>query len=239
MEYITHMPRIARIVIPGVPHHVTQRGNNGQDVFFVEDDRLVYLELLRLQSSRYGFRIEGYCLMTNHVHLIGVPSSESSLALAVGRTNFVYSQYVNKLHGRTGHVWQNRFYSCAMDDAHAMNALCYIELNPVRAGMVKKAWDFQWSSAATHCSIAPHNPLLHSAEPSPSVSPKHWQETLKIIAKDKASMDTIRRNTHTGRPLGSDRFISKIEHVLGRRVTPLPVGRPKGWRKESPNGAGK
>ena len=96
-------------MIPGMAHHVTQRGNNQLDVFFVPDDRRVYLEYLREQAARFGFRLTGYCLMTNHVHLIGVPAREDSLAKAVGRTHFLYTQYVNRMHGRSGHLWQNRF----------------------------------------------------------------------------------------------------------------------------------
>src|SRR5580658_9625112 len=109
------MPRTARIVLPAVPHHTTQRGNNRQDVFFVDDDRLAYLKVLQRQSARYGLKIVGYCLMTNHVHLIVVPEHADSLAKAIGRTHWLYAQYVNKLHGRSGHLWQNRFYSNGMD----------------------------------------------------------------------------------------------------------------------------
>ena len=131
------MPRVARIVLEGQPHHITQRGNNRQDVFFLADDRLAYLELLRIHGERFGFRVLGYCLMTNHVHLIGVPARQESLAKAVGRTNFRYTQYINRMHGRSGHLWQNRFYSCALDDVHLCRAMCYVEQNPVRAKMVR------------------------------------------------------------------------------------------------------
>jgi len=95
------MPRVSRIVLPGRPHHVTQRGNNRQDVFFVDDDRRVYLGLLKEQAERFGLEILGYCLMSNHVHLVAVPAGEDSLAKAVGRTHFLYTQYVNRLHGRS------------------------------------------------------------------------------------------------------------------------------------------
>ena len=103
------MARIARIVIPEVPHHVTHRGNNGQDVFFVNDGRAMYLDLLRRYCEASGLEMVGYCLMTNHVHLIARPSSEQSLARAIGRTHFLYTQCINRLHGRSGHLWQNRF----------------------------------------------------------------------------------------------------------------------------------
>ncbi|MFP4500724.1 MAG: transposase, partial [Candidatus Hydrogenedentota bacterium] len=226
------MPRIARIVVPGAAHHVVQGGNNKQDVFFVDDDRRVYLALLREQGRRFGLRVDGYCLMTNHVHVVGVPEHEESLAKAVGRTHSLYCQYVNRMHGRSGHLWQNRFFSCAMDDAYAHNALCYAELNPVRAGMVKKAWDYPWSSAPAHCGVEADSPLLDLAAWFKETSAKDWKATLKKALRDKATLESIRRSTHTGRPLGSDRFLSKIEHALGRRVRALPVGRQKGWRKQ-------
>ena len=120
------MPRAARIVLPGVSHHVTQRGNNRGDVFFVDDDRRVYLGLLRSGAERYGLRVEGYCLMTNHVHLVCVPTSEHSLARALALANLLYTQYVNRMHGRSGRLWQNRFFSCPLDDAHRVAALCYV-----------------------------------------------------------------------------------------------------------------
>mgnify|MGYP000293221554 CR=1 FL=1 len=225
------MPRVGRIVVPGARHHITQRGNNREDVFFVEDDRQVYLELLRAQGERFGFRLEAYCLMTNHVHLVGVPAAEDALAKAIGRCHFLYTQYINRTHGRSGHLWQNRFYSCALDEGHAVNAVAYVELNPVRARMVKDAWDYPWSSAAVHCGKAAHSPYLDLTVWRQAFSAKDWRMTLSNILQDAPICDALRRSTHTGRPLGSDAFISKVEHALGRRIRALPIGRPKGWRK--------
>ncbi|HSW45266.1 MAG TPA: transposase [Phycisphaerae bacterium] len=144
------MPRVARIVVPGMPHHITQRGNNRQDVFFVDDDRRMYLQLLKAQAEIHGLAVLGYCLMTNHVHLIGVPRYEQSLAKAVGRTHFLYSQYINRFHKRSGHLWQNRFFSCALDEVHLLRGLAYVERNPVRAKRVRVAWQYEWSSASAH-----------------------------------------------------------------------------------------
>jgi len=145
------MPRVARTVIPEVAHHVTQRGNNRQDVFFVDDDYRAYLRTLKAQSERYGLVVHGYCLMSNHVHLVATPLAGDSLAKAVGRAHWLYAQYVNGLHGRSGHLWQGRFYSCALDERHLWTALAYVELNPVRARVVRRAWRYEWSSAAAHC----------------------------------------------------------------------------------------
>ncbi len=228
------MARIARIVVPGAAHHVTQRGNNKQDVFFVVDDKRAYLRLLREQCHRFGLRIEGYCLMTNHIHLVAIPENEDALTLAIGRTHFLYTQYINRLHGRSGHLWQNRFYSCPMDEEHAFNALCYVELNPVRAGMVRIPWRYPWSSAAAHCGKTAADAVLDLTEWQAKTTDTAWFETLSAFLSDDTVRHTIRHATHTGRPLGSDAFLSKLETLLGRRVRPLSVGRQQGWRKAKP-----
>ena len=116
------MPRSARIVIPDCPHHVTQRGNNRSDVFFVDEDRQIYLDYLLDASKRFDLRIEGYCLMTNHVHLVVTPECDTSLADTMKRTNQLYAQYVNRMHRRSGHLWQDRFFSCTLDEDHFQRA---------------------------------------------------------------------------------------------------------------------
>ena len=226
------MPRIARIVVPGAMHHVTQRGNNRQDVFFVDDDRLVYLALLREQSLCYGFEVGGYCLMPNHVHILGVPAEEDSLAKAIGRTHLLYTQYVNRLHTRSGHLWQNRFFSTAMDEGYAWNALAYVELNPVRAGVVRRAWRYPWSSAAAHCGMRDDEPTLDRRLWHNHAKPEDWKRVLIDTAGDRKIQAVIRKSTGSGMPLGSDGFLSKLETKLGRRVRASPVGRRKGWRKK-------
>jgi len=229
------MPRVARIVIQGLPHHVTQRGNNRQDVFFVDDDRRVYLDLLQRHSRQHGLRVLGYCLMTNHVHLVAVPEAEDSLAKAIGRTDFVYTQYVNRLHGRSGHLWQNRFHSCALDEAHLSAAMRYLERNPVRAGLVRVPWRHRWSSAAAHVGEGRDaGGLLDLPAWRELWSPEEWKELLR---QDPSADDlgALRRSTSRGRPLGSDSFLSKLEAKLGRRLRPLPIGRP---RRKTEAGAG-
>ena len=145
------MARTARVVIPRVAHHVTQRGNNRQDVFFVDADREVFLRYLREAATRFALQVEAYCLMTNHVHLVVTPEHEDSLAGALKRVDQLYAQYVNRLHGRSGHMWGNRFFSCPLDTNHSGRALVYVERNPVRAGLCRQAWQWRWSSAAAHC----------------------------------------------------------------------------------------
>jgi putative transposase len=220
------MPRLGRIVIPGQPHHITQRGNNRQDVFFEEDDREVYLHLLSQQALRYGLDIVGYCLMANHVHLIAIPAREESLAKAVGRTHFLYTQYLHRLHDRTGHLWQNRFFSCALDEEHCWEALRYVERNPVRAGLVRAPWRYRWSSAAAHCGLGRGSELSHSPFWRAAWEAETWKARLPG-PDDETALTALRLSTHTGRPLGADSFLSKIERAVGRRLRPLPVGRPK------------
>ena len=240
-------------MLPGVAHHVTQWGNNRQDVFFVDDDRCVYLSYLQESAERHGLAVSAYCLMTNHIHLVATPEREESLSRALGRTHLMYAQYVHRLHGRSGHFWQNRFYSCPLDESHARNAAAYVELNPVRAGMAARPWDYPWSSAAAHCA-----PLVtvgksltgiktkassqgKGGDPSgllalsawfEGMPVKEWKATLKAIAQSDSTIEVLRIHTRTGRPLGSDVFLSKVEALVGRRVRPLPVGRQKGWRKK-------
>jgi putative transposase len=224
------MPRIARIVVPGASHHIVQRGNNRQEVFFGDDDRQRYLELLHAQGTEFGFRLQGYCLMTNHVHLIGVPEHEESLAKAVGLCHYHYTKHVNRVHRRSGHLWHNRFYSCPMDEAHTHNALAYVELNPLRAGMVQKPWDYPWSSAAAHCGKSNPPPWLDTSVWQCEMTSETWIATLRAFYRDDGAADAIRINTYNGRPLGSERFVKEIELRLGRKLGPLPMGRPLKWK---------
>jgi len=220
------MPRKARIVIPDIAHHITQRGNNRQDVFFVDDDRKKFLYLLKEQSKRFGMIIEGFCLMTNHIHIIATPRNEDSLAKTMGRVNLLYSQYLNYMHGRTGHLWQNRFFSCPLDTNHYFTALSYIEQNPVRAKMARYPWTYRWSSAGFHIGREDEFYLMDKKRWQLQSSRLNWQNILRRKL-GKFDIDKLRIHCRTGRPLGTDKFISKLETVIGRRLRALPVGRPK------------
>jgi len=142
------MPRRPRAVFPGVAHHITQRGNNRQPVFFSDDDRRFYLDLLSHHSTRSGVRVIGYCLMTNHVHLVAVPEREDSFARALRHAHSEYALARNRADGRSGHLWQNRFFSCPLDSSHLMAALRYTDLNPVRAALCLQAWDWRGRALA-------------------------------------------------------------------------------------------
>ena len=144
------MPRIARVVAVGVPHHVTQRGNNRQQVFFSSSQRRNYLALLSEHADRHQLRVLGYCLMPNHVHVVAVPERFDSLAKALGHAHNAYSRYLNAVGRRSGHLWQNRIYSAPLGRDHLLRALRYVDLNPVRARLAERAVEFEWSSAQAH-----------------------------------------------------------------------------------------
>ena len=221
------MPRAARVVIPECPHHVVQRGNNRQDVFFTDDDREDYLVLLRDQSAKFGLAVDGYCLMTNHVHLMVTPRDEDSLAKAIGRTNLYYTRRINRLHGRSGHLWQDRFFSSPVDDEYFWNALIYVERNPVRAGLVRAPWRWRWSSAAAHVEGVDPAGLLAMDIWRKRLPPgSDWRDAISR-PQDDAVTERLRTWSHRGCPLGSDTFISKLETALDRRLRPQPRGRPK------------
>jgi putative transposase len=220
------MPRTARIVAVGYPHHVTQRGNNRQDVFFVDEDRYAYIEFLKQESKKHKLLILGYCLMTNHIHLIAKPLSAETLAAAVGRTHFRYAQHINRFHARSGHLWQNRFYSCALDEQHYFQAMKYIERNPVRAKLATRAWNYAWSSAAAHVGENDPSGLLDIELWKKETSAESWKRNL-IRKDDLETVLMIKTVTSSGRLLGSDAFISKLETKIGRRLRPMPIGRPR------------
>ena len=220
------MPRIARVVLPGVPVHVTQRGNRRQDVFFCDDDRRLYLHKLRQYSTKYHLTVLGYCLMTNHVHVVAVPGRANSLAKALGRAHHDYTRWLHIRRGWTGHLWQNRFFSCPLDTDHVWEALRYVELNPVRGGVVERAEDWPWSSARAHLSVSGVNPgnLLDISLWRSHYTPECWREVLEEGVTETAFRDRIRETTRTGRPLGSESFVDSLESALKRRLRPARPG---------------
>ena len=144
------MSRIPRVVLEGIPYHITQRGNGRQQVFFEDRDYLLYLDLLRRHASAAGLSIWAYCLMQNHVHLVATPARARSMAQALGRVHALYAAHFHLRNQSCGHVWQARFFSCPMEAAHLWRAMAYVERNPVRASMVERADAYAWSSAAAH-----------------------------------------------------------------------------------------
>lgn len=206
------MARLARVIAVGFPHHVTQRGNRRQQTFFRDKDYNEYIDLLREWCRRCGVEIWAYCLMPNHVHLIAVPSSESGLRHAIGETHRRYTCRVNLRMGWRGHLWQGRFASYPMDENYLLAAARYIELNPVQAGLVEKPEEYRWSSAAAHLrGIADRlinaGALLEIAG--------DWRSILSERIRELEEA-RILKHERTGRPLGNDQFIDRIERTLGR-----------------------
>jgi putative transposase len=233
------MARFARVVIPGCWHHITQRGNHRQPVFFDDSDREFYCRLLRRHTARHGVRITGYCLMGNHVHLLAIPESATGLAHALGRTHVDYARWINMRRQETGHLWQNRFYSCPLDDAHQWEALRYVELNPVRAGMTARAADWRWSSARAHLMGRDDTGFIDYTDWIARWSAQSWREALEHGVDAADLIARIREATRTGRPAATDDAVQRMESRIGRQLGPRKRG-PKsrliisGFRSLSP-----
>jgi putative transposase len=206
------MARQARLVVPGLPHHVTQRGNQGQRVFF--DDRQYdwYLRLVAEAARQSEVEIWAYCLMPNHVHFIVAPGREDGLRRAFAGPHKRYAAAVNQRRGVSGHLWQGRFASYVMDERHLMAAVRYVELNPVRAGLARRAQDWRWSSARAHLGLA--------ADPAVSCQPM-WDRVEDYAGYldaegDPRAEEALRRSYSTGRPVGDLAWVRGLELSAGR-----------------------
>ena len=217
------MPRSKRVVVVGAPHHITQRGNDRQDVFVSDGLRRVYLELLAEHAARNSLRIMAYCLMTNHVHLLAVPESERSLANTFRHAHARFSQYWNTEFHRSGHLWQNRYYSCPVEETAAWHVIRYVEQNPVRAGIVEQAGAYAWSSARAHVGLE-GSPVLDGEWWNERWSGEAWAAVLEEADEEAAG---IRLATYSGRPYGSGDFVRALERELGWRLERRKGGRPR------------
>jgi putative transposase len=218
------MSRIARVVVAGVPHHVTQRGNRQEPVFFNEKDRQHYLELLGRYSAGRGLGIVAYCLMTNHVHLVAVPPEAYVLGTVLKPVHLRYAQHVNWTQKLSGRLWQGRFSSCPMDDAHALAAIRYVEQNPVRAKLVARAEEYPWSSAAAHAGLRGDALLSDPTGLVERAGTADWAAWLQERI-DPLVEEQLRVSTRTGRPLGSIEFIERLERLTHRHLRPKKAGR--------------
>jgi putative transposase len=223
------MPRPPRIVIPGQPLHIIQRGNNRAPCFFADEDHRFYLDNLKDASIRYGCRIHAYVLMTNHVHLLLTPElaeSPSAVLQSVGRR---YVRYVNQVYRRTGTLWEGRFKSTLIDsERYLLVCSRYIELNPVRARMVAQPGGYRWSSyrhnalGQTDALLTPH--MLYENLGSDTTQRCAAYRALFGVQTDPAELQAIRSATESGTVLGNDRFKENIEMTLKRRIERLPHG---------------
>jgi putative transposase len=207
-----------------MPHHITQRGNRRQQVFFNDGDYAAYLELLAEWCGEHGVEIWSYCLMPNHIHLIATPSSEDGLRWAIGQTHQRYTRRINFREKWRGYLWQGRFASFVMDEPYLLAAARYIELNPVRARLVSLAADWRWSSARAHlCGqddrVAKVAPLLGMVA--------DWNAFLDSAVPEE-ELTELRRHVRTGRPLGDETFVGRLEEMVGRTLKPQKRGpKPK------------
>jgi putative transposase len=228
MCHTVRMARLSRIVVPDLPHHVTQRGNRRERIFFGDGDYRFYRKVLAEEASRYGVEAWAYCLMPNHVHLILTPSDTTGLSRAVGETHRRYTSFINTRVGSTGHLFQSRFASVVMDEDHLIAAARYVTLNPVRAHLTHRAEDWAWSSARAH--RAGRNDDLVNVAPLLDRVPA-FASLLEPSASDTAAFAPIRAAETTGRPLGSAAFVSDLERRLDRSLSrrkPGPARRVPG-----------
>src|SRR4030095_1359635 len=216
------MPRIARVVVPGMPHHITHRGVRRSDVFWDDADRLRYLELFRVACIKFCLRIWAYCLMTNHVHFVAVPRELNSIAKVFHWTHGRYDEYFNPKYDLTGNLWEDRLHSAVLDEGHVFNAVRYVERNPVRAGLILNAWEYEWSSARVHCGLDDDS-LVDLSWPPVGQIP-NWEAWLKIEGNSQME-DRIRKSTSSGRPCGDDSFVRTVECLTDRRLSRRKPGR--------------
>jgi putative transposase len=218
------MARLPRIVVPHYPHHIVQRGNRRLDVFFTDEDRLTYLDLIRTACQRHGVAIWAYCLMSNHVHFIAVPSETDALARCFSEAHVQYTRRINYREGWKGHLWQARFGSSVLDENHLLASVRYVERNPVRAGIVKEAWEYPWSSAAFHIGKVQEAGIISSDNMLQELI-GDWRAYL--MEKDENSfVESVRRESCGSRPLGDAAFISVLEKQFQLRLSRGTAGRP-------------
>ena len=208
------MPRLARIVVPTLPHHVTQRGNRRGQVFFNEDDYRFYRDRLFEAADKVDCSIWCWCLMPNHVHLVLVPSGRDGLRATLAEAHRQHTKRINARLGVTGHLWQGRYGSVVMDEGHLEQAVRYVSLNPVRAGLVDKAHHWRWSSVRDHCD----GYSWGAFDAGPVLERYGDFETFLRQESDTEAITSLRRSETSGRPLGSARFLAAVEKHTGVRL---------------------
>ena len=216
------MARIARVIAPGYPHHITQRGNRRQQTFFCVDDYLAYIELMAQWCKKYHVDIWSWCLMPNHVHLIAVPHSEEGLARAIGEAHRRYTRRINFREKWRGHLWQERFASFPMDEQYLLATARYIEMNSVAAKLAQDPGEYRWSSAHAH--LVGQDDDLVQVRPLLDLVPD-WRSFLMLTPEHE--VDLLHRHESTGRPLGEDAFIDQLEIAASRILRPQKPGPKK------------
>lgn len=217
------MPRAPRNFVINIPYHIAQRGNRQQDVFFNSKDRMLFIDLLDHYSNKYKLKILAYCLMTNHVHIVGIPRVNTSVSRTMQIVNMRYTNYINKRKSWKGHLWHSRFYSTALGESHLWQAIRYVEQNPVRAAIVKDAWDYPWSSAAFHCGLSEDTIVADLEEYRELFA--DWKTYLSEVPV-KEVMELLRRRSKSGIPYGDEDFVKMISKRSGKSFIERKRGRP-------------
>ena len=225
------MARLPRLTLPGYPHHVIQRGNNRQAIFASTADYQVLLDLLRDNAQKFGVAIHAYVLMSNHFHLLATPQTADGLPMmmqAVGRS---YVRYFNDAQGRTGTLWEGRYKSTLIQtDRYLLACMAYIDLNPVRAGLVAQAGDYAWSSHGHYIGrktdklITPH-PLYWELGNTPFAREAAYADLVRAGVSDQQRVD-LTQSALSGWALGEDDFVADLQKKTARRVTKGSAGRP-------------
>ena len=205
------MARLARIVGPGLPHHVTQRGNRREAIFFEDGDQVIYRDLLAEQARRAGVEVWAYCL---------TPATADGIGRAVGEAHRRYTNFINARGRWSGHLFQSRFSSVTMDEAHLLAAVRYVSLNPVRARLVPRAWDWPWSSVRAH--LAGADDGLVAVRPVLERQPRF---SVLLADGDETGFAALRRSEGSGRPVGTAHFVADLERLLGRAIARRAPGR--------------
>jgi putative transposase len=226
------MPRKPRFYLPGLPAHVIQRGNSRQPVFYESVDYQAYLAWLKEGADKHGCAIHAYCLMTNHVHLLLTPESQEAISKTIQFVGRHYVPYINHTYGKSGTLWEGRHKGCVVDsDGYLLSCMRYIELNPVRAGMVQKPIDYRWSSYRGNATrytdklTIPH-PVYRQLAQGYQDRQYVYRE-LFCNALEPDQVHDIRASVQTGTPLGNARFCETIEKQLKCKVGQARRGRPK------------
>ena len=208
------MPRFPRIVIPGYPHHVINRGNRRQVVFFSDRDKKIFFDILIREKEKADIAVWAYCFMSNHVHLVAVPEMKNSLGKGIGEAQRKYSRIINMRFDWKGHLWQERFLSNPMEETYLYSAVRYIENNPVRAGIVERAEDFFWSSAKAHV-YGEDDELLSDFQLTSEIP--DWASYLRKKTSESETK-LFRSHAQNGLPLGGNEFVDNLERMLGRKL---------------------
>lgn len=225
------MARLPRFFVEGQPHHVIQRGNNRASVFAFEDDYAFFLNCLGEAATRHGASIHAYVLMTNHVHLLVTPTTRQSLPETMQSVGRLYVQRFNRARKRTGTLWEGRYRGTLVDsERYFLTCMRYIELNPVRAGLVARPEDYRWSSyqanalGSSNALVLPHQTYRELGDSKDARESAYRQLFRQKLSE--ADIDTIRQSTNAAWALGTERFRARVEAAGGRRAAPLPIGRP-------------